>query len=128
MAVLASLPRVALEDAVDAEVAAAKAVCELVGDGSEKNSTSAWLSLFTLCFRNGVEACISVFTSDAIPAAIHESVIRLGDGRLDGLDGVLLMGAAVAMGDSFIGLEMGPRCTGAERATMERRSMAYLKH
>jgi hypothetical protein len=61
---LASLPRVVLAEAVDTEVGAAHSVCELVaGAGPEKSLTSAWLSLFALCFRNGSQCTMHVLTS-----------------------------------------------------------------
>eukprot|EP01047_Picozoa_sp_COSAG01_P072376 COSAG01_NODE_11493_length_1922_cov_7.001097_1_plen_640_part_11 len=127
MVALASLPRIVLEQVVDVEVGVAKAVCQLVNNGPEKKFGPAWLALFALCFRNGLQATISVMASDAVFVASHETVHALGAGILDGLQGALLVGAATAVGAGMLGWEAGPKCVGPARATMERQINAHFK-
>eukprot|EP01047_Picozoa_sp_COSAG01_P007366 COSAG01_NODE_279_length_19520_cov_41.772154_19_plen_1481_part_01 len=118
--VLRALPRVVLEEAVEAEVAAAKTVCEMVSDGTAERCAPAWLAMFALCFRNGLEATECVMASDTVFAAIPEYVYALGAGEVNGLEGVLLMGATITVGPFLLGWETGSRCTGSARASMER--------
>eukprot|EP01047_Picozoa_sp_COSAG01_P042494 COSAG01_NODE_3714_length_5769_cov_15.948501_2_plen_1619_part_01 len=124
LVVLASLPRVVLQEVVESEVMVAEAACQTLVGGSEKANVSVWLAIVALCFRNGIEATESVLASDTLWAAALEPIYALGAGELDTLDEVLLMGSATAA--ALLSLELASKFAGPARAAIERRFEPYL--
>eukprot|EP01047_Picozoa_sp_COSAG01_P045901 COSAG01_NODE_4264_length_5198_cov_3.619337_3_plen_313_part_00 len=129
LVVLASLPRVALEVAVEAEVGAATAVLKLLACSAEPEpkSVSAWMSVFALSLRNGPEAMASIVQSETAFDASLEYVCQLGTGELDGSDGVLLVGAVTAVGFPGLSWELGPKTRNLElREAMASKAQPYF--